>query len=341
MLVVEPGPGFSVHDVHVGWRDAFLELGCQLVDLNFAERLEFYASAGRMTADGEFVKSVPELKLAVRMAAKGIEATCFELQPDVVVITSAFYVPLDTLDAIRRNGIKVVLNHTESPYEDKRQAVRAEHADINLLNDPTNLERFPKGTLYMPHAYRPDVHHAGAETDPVFQSEFCFVGTSFPSRIDFFEQVDFEGIDVALGGNWSSLPDGHELIKHVAHDIRSCLNNEETARFYRGALTSANFYRRETAEDEPTELTGGFSCGPREIELAACGTWFARDPRPESDELFPMLPTFETPAELGDLLRWALKNPKQRQAAADAARAAVASRTFVANATRLLQALDA
>lgn len=32
-------------------------------------------------------------------------------------------------------------------------------------------------------------------------------------------------------------------------------------------------------------------------KLAACGTFFARDPRPEGDELFPMLPTFTDPGE--------------------------------------------
>lgn len=338
VLMVEPGPAFSVQDVHLGYKEALLELGCEVINLNFADRLNFYFQAGRVTLEGEFVRLVPDDTAAVRMAAKSILATVFECRPDVVLLTSCFFVPMDTLDAIRRNGIKVAINHLESPYEDGRQTKRAEHADVNVVNDPTNLALFPAGTEYMPHAYRPTVHFAGAEEDENYRSEFCFAGTAYKSRIDFFSAVDFDGIDVALAGNWQALEEGHELRKFMAHDIAGCIDNENTARLYRGGLTSANIYRLET---EPGYDAAGFSVGPREIELAACGLWFARQRRPESDLLFPFLPAFDTPAELGDLIRWALDNPEQRQAAADKARAAVASRTFVTNAKRLLQLLDA
>ena len=80
----------------------------------------------------------------------------------------------------------------------------------------------------------------------------------------------------------------------------------------------------------------GIACGPREIELAATGTWFARQSRPESDELFPMLPVFSSPEELGDVLRWALANPDVRDEAGSAARSAILDRTFPNNAKRLM-----
>ena len=76
--------------------------------------------------------------------------------------------------------------------------------------------------------------------------------------------------------------------------------------------------------------------GPREVEMAACGLWFARDPRPESDDLFPMLPAFTSPAEAGELIHWGLRHPAAREKAAAAAREAVAGRTFEANARKLL-----
>jgi hypothetical protein len=52
-----------------------------------------------------------------------------------------------------------------------------------------------------------------------------------------------------------------------------------------------------------------------------------------------MLPTFDSPEELGDLLRWAKAHPDQRRIAAEGARAAIADRTFPKNAERLLSAL--
>ena len=74
--------------------------------------------------------------------------------------------------------------------------------------------------------------------------------------------------------------------------------------------------------------------------MAACQLFFLRDSRPESDELFPMLPTFSSPGEASELLRWWLAHPGQREEAAVVARAAVADRTFRHAAARLLELLD-
>ncbi len=38
-LVAHPGPGFSVHDVHVGWVEALSELGEQVKAFNLDDRL--------------------------------------------------------------------------------------------------------------------------------------------------------------------------------------------------------------------------------------------------------------------------------------------------------------
>ena len=44
---------------------------------------------------------------------------------------------------------------------------------------------------------------------------------------------------------------------------------------------------------------GAVAMGPREIEMAACRLFFLRDPRPECDEVFPMLPAFDGPEDAG------------------------------------------
>lgn len=336
ILMLEPGPFFSVRDVHEGWREAFIGLGHEVASLNLGDRLGFYSLAGRVKKDsGEFVRMVNE-EGAVRLASKGVEAACFEFWPDMCFVTSCFYLPADTLDMIRARGIKVVIAHLESPYEDDIQAIRAEHADLNFLNDPTNLDRFPPGTLYMPHAYRPSLHRPGT-AQPDLASEFCFVGTGYPSRIETLEAVDWTGMDVALAGNWQALDAESPLRKLVAHDIEQCLDNVDAVALYQSSLTSANLYR---VEAERPELSQGWAVGPREVEMAACGLWFARQSRGESDALFPVLPTFSTPEELGEQVRWALAHPDERETAAQQARNAVMDRTFAQNAPALLAAFD-
>lgn len=327
-VVVRPGPNFSVSDVADGWVAGLREVGVDVVDFNFDDRFAFYANA-RM---GDSADPVLNPEAAARLAAKGIEAACYETWPDLVIVVSGFFIPGDTYEIMRSRGHKVVLLHTESPYEDDRQIPKAHLADLNVVNDPTNLDRFSAlaPSVYLPHAYQPTIHHP-QPADPDCASDFAFCGTGFPSRVEFLEQVDWSGINVALAGNW---PKGCTLEKHLVHPVDECCPNSETARLYASTKASANLYRKEA-----TATADGWAMGPREVELAACGTFFLREPRPEGDDLFPMLPTFSEPADFEQKLRWWLSHDTQRETAATAARAAVADRTFANHAKRLLSLL--
>lgn len=337
ILVVEPGPAFSVKDVAVGWSRAFRELGHDVLDLNYGDRLDFYSSVAAHR-DGEWVAAL-DGNSAVQMAAKGIEVAAYEFWPDVIVIVSCFFVPAFTMEMLKRRGHKVVILHTECPYEDEGQVLRAAHADLNVLNDPISLDRFRAAgppAEYIPHAYDPSIHYR-RQPLPDWTSDFCFVGTGFPSRVAFLEAVDWDGIDFALAGMWARTNPDSPLRKHLVHDVGHCLPNDDTVCLYSSTKASANLYRREA---ETYALEKGWAMGPREVELAALGTFFLRESRPEGDELLPMLPTFDGPGDFGEQLRWWLAHDDERDEAAAAARAAVADRTFRNHATRLLDLLD-
>ncbi len=143
---------------------------------------------------------------------------------------------------------------------------------------------------------------------------------------------------------WSSV-EGTCLEQFLVHPIKECMDNAETADLYRSCKMSANMYRgatigdRGSSEANHPELLNGWAVGPREIELAACGTFFARESRPEGDELFPMLPIFSDPRELGDIVRYYLEHDDEREDAARKAREAITDRTFEAHARRLMQLL--
>lgn len=320
-----------MQDVATGWVKGLKANGCSVLDFNFDDRLNFYSSA-RVPKDGELVRAF-DPKQAAQLAAKGVEAAAYEFLPDVVVIVSGFFIPPAVYELLRLRGCRVVLLHTESPYEDDRQIPRADFADLNVLNDPTNLERYPKGTVYLPHAHDPDLHHP---RPPVANavSDFCFVGTGYTSRQAFFEKVDFDGIDVAFAGNWRNLAPDSPLRKFVAHNIEECCPNEITVDLYSSTKVSANLYRKEA-----THNADGWSMGPREIELAACGTFFLREPRGEGDEVLSMLPRFTSPDDFSEQLRWWLAHDDARTEASRLARLAVADRTFTNHAARMLRAL--
>ncbi len=347
VLLVHPGPDFSVHDCFVGWKEALTGLGVELGIYNMNDRLALYDGAfvdtGKVDADGH-----PEMRKAlthdqaIAFAANGLLNACYIAWPDVVICVSAFFTGVNMLDIMRSRGHKIVLIHTESPYQDQEQIARAAHADISLINDPTNLAAFQEVTKaeYVPHAYRPKLHKPGL-ADPNLTSDLAFVGTGYNSRIEFFEAMDLGGLNVLLGGNWEPLAEeDHEdspLHQYMATELHECLDNEQTVDVYRSAKAGINFYRREGTD---TDQATGWAMGPREIEMAATGLFYLRDPRPEGDKLLPMLPTFTSPEDASIKLRWWLAHDKERVHAAEQARAAVAPRTFDANARRLLRMID-
>jgi spore maturation protein CgeB len=339
ILTIEPGPAFSVADVHRGWLKAFRQLGCEIVNFNLSDRLTFYGSAYFKQPNGEFVKALNNDDVC-HVAEKGIEAAVLEVWPDLVFVTSGFFVSPAIYELLRARGMTIVLLHLESPYEDVRQMGRAALADVNIINDPTNLESFRAAnpnTWYIPQAYDPDLHRPGPAKVGC-GSDFCFVGTGYPSRVDFFEAVDWDGLDVALAGNWQATYPESPLRKFLAHDIDCCCPNEEAVDLYRATKASANLYRREA---QAAHLADGWSSGPREIELAATRTFFLRESRGEGDALFPMLPIFTEPGDFDEHLRWWLAHEDQRTTAALAAQLAVSGRTFENNAKELLRLLSA
>ena len=242
---------------------------------------------------------------------------------------------------MRQRRHKIVILHTESPYQDDEQLVRGSLADLNLLNDPVNLDRFRQDgpAEYMPHAYRPSLHHPRqGPVDPAKTSDLCFIGTAFRSRIEFFEAMDLDGIDVLIGGNdWGSIAPESKLAPLIGSGVGNpdCVDNAQTADLYKHARAGINFYRRE-AED--TWTGDAWAMGPREVEMAATGLFFLRDPRGESDEVLGnILPSFSSPGDASEKLRWWLARDGLREKRAAQAREAVKDRTFDANVRRFLE----
>lgn len=337
VLVIEPGPAFSVQDVCEGWVEGLRSNGVQTVQLNYGDRLAFYDKAVEEALG-------PDHELdAIRVASKQIEAACFEVWPDWVVIITGFSVPLATMQLIRARGIKVCLVLTESPYQDDEQMLYAPYVDAVTLNDPAGLERFAAvngRSIYVPHGYSPERIAAHAQPRDEFRTDFCFVGTGFPSRQRFFEQVRWpEGYDCRLAGWWGAIADDSIIHGMLAHPIAQGSPNDQTLARYASTKVSANLYRKEANRPE---LSSGWAMGPREVELAASGTFFLREPRGESDDVFgDILPTFRTPEEFSDLLAYWLADERsqERTQRAEAAKAAVADRSFHNITSRVLRLL--
>lgn len=335
VLVIEPGPDFSVKDVHDGLCAGLAANGAEVRTLNLGDRLCFYSSA-HVPVEGELVRAM-DLDQAKWLAARWVEAETFRFWPDVVIFVSAFIIPTQILELFRHRPQHTVGWFTEAPYEDAEQLQMAGLFDTVIVNDPATIDAYravnPR-TWYIPHGFNPSRHHPGRPVRSLM-GDFGIVGTGFPERVKFLEAVDWSGLTVRLGGNWMSTAEDSPLRRFLVHDIDECMGNDVTASLYRSVKVSANLYRKDIVTEGST--ADGWAMGPREVELAACGTFFLRTPRGEGDELFPMLPIFTEPDELGELARWWAAHDEQRIAAAAAARRAVSDRTFKHTTARLLQ----
>jgi spore maturation protein CgeB len=329
-----------VADVYAGWVEALRGHGQDVHIFNLDERLAFYGAALRQVGEHQFERFLTA-EQSYELAINGLYASLYQVRPDVLLVISAFFVTPKLLDRVRRSGTRIVIRHTETPYETERQLALAPYADINLVDDPTNIEAYRQvaPTWYMPKAYRPSVHHPGPAI-PEIECDLAFVGTAYPSRVAFFEAMDLSGLDVLLAGNWQGIAETSPLYQYLAHGPDQCLDNEKTADVYRSARVGLNLYRREAQYPDPQQVAG-WSMGPRELEMAACELFFLRDPRGEGDEVLGMLPTFSSPEEASELVRYWLDRPDERSALARKAREAIADRTFDSHAAALLRLLNA
>jgi spore maturation protein CgeB len=339
VLVVHPGVDFSVGDVYNGVVAGLKANGHDVGVFNLSDRIEFFTRAHVKRDDGTYTKSFSD-DAAMQMATEGIEVVLYEWWPEVVIIVSGFYIPPKLWGVLARRPVHVVYWCTESPYEDDRQMRAARYADTVILNDPTNLDEYRRQvnarTFYLPHSYDPALHFPG-DADPELACDFAFVGTGFPSRITWLERVIWDGVDAKLGGNWQQVDDGSPLLPLLLHPRGECMDNADTAKLYRSAKVSLNLYRKEHSDHAHAD---GWAMGPREVELAACGTFFFRESRPEGDDLFPSLPILEDPETFSRDLRWWLTHDDERNAAAAEALGAIADRTFKNTAARLLDLVE-
>lgn len=349
VLIVHPGPDFSVHDVFTGWYEALQDLlgPGNVAPFNLNDRLVAFANALVDTHETDetghtIVRNMFGEGGVFLAAMEGLSHALYTFWPDVVLFVSGFFLNAGTMQLIRSRRHKIVMLMTESPYQDDEQLERGQLADLVLLNDPVSLERFREHTAaeYMPHAYRPRVHRPrSGPADPELASDLAFIGTAFASRVGFFEAMDLAGVDVLIGGNdWGKLDPDSPVARYVGSPLGGpdCVDNEQAVRLYQHAKMGINFYRRETSVTESWDGQA-WAMGPREVEMAATGLPFLRDPRPEGDQLLSMLPVFDSPGSASEQLRWWLSRPGEREEAARKARAAIADRTFENNARRMLR----
>lgn len=340
ILLVHPGASWSTADVYDGLSYGLQAHGATVIPYRLDTRIELSHRMlhGHWRRKAKRDPALPKPNRADVAYHAGADALAMALrdQVDVVLVVSAMLLHPDVLTLMKRAGLRVTVLFTESPYDHEHEMTVAGMVDGCWTNERTMLPAFRSVTPfagYLPHAWHPLKHFPGERSSDseVPAHDVVFVGSGFPERIEFFNRVDWTGIDLALYGTWKKLG----LSKSLEACVRgAAITNEAAAALYRRAKVGLNLYRNRDSRRRPVT---GESLSPRAYELAACGVFHLSAHRPEVDEVFgPLVPTFETPAEASALIRQWVPDAAGRAAIAAELPATVAEASWVERAATVL-----
>ncbi len=344
VLLCHPGASWSTSDVYDGLQYGLQQLGVEVIPYRLDERISQAGVSLQVRwrqlrkhrkdlprpnpADVQYHASVGALEMALRR------------QVDVVVVVSAMFFHIDVVRMLKDAGKTVCVVFTESPYDTEKELALAALVDGCWVNERTVLPKFQavnRRSGYLPCAWHPLKHRPDLPTPVTVPSyDVVFVGSGFGERIDFFNAIDWTGIDLGLYGVWKDFG----LNARAEACVRgSEVNNDYASALYRHAKIGLNLYRN---RDHQRLRVYGESLSPRAYELAACGTFCLSEYRPEVAEVFgDRVPTFTTPVEAAALIRLWLAQDQRRRAVAAELPACVAEASWVSRATTVLGDLQA
>src|SRR5574338_77334 len=220
ILLVHPGASWSTHDVYEGLLYGLRFHGAHIVPYRLDTRIPASAAALRSLwrRKKRLNPDIPKPNTADLFYHAGIGALEMALrhQVDVVLIVSAMMQHPDTILMMKRAGLKVVVLFTESPYDHEEEIRIAKIVDGGWTNERAAVPLFRAvnpNMGYLPHAWHPQKHYPGVrESESEIPShDVVFVGSGFPERIEWFNAINWTGIDLGLYGTWKGLG----LNKHV------------------------------------------------------------------------------------------------------------------------------
>jgi spore maturation protein CgeB len=358
LLVVHPGASWSTADVFDGLIYGLKHHGVEVLEYRLDARIghahkrtyALYRKAKRVHAD--VVK--PTKADVIYKAGEEAIPMALRHQVDAVLVVSAMFFHPDLMIMLRRANTRLAVMCTESPYDareelrvadliSKRDFYAGQWVDPQSgiwTNERSSVPMFkavnPRSG-YLAHAWHPERHKPGLQPgdDQVPAHDVVFVGTGFPERIEWFNAIDWTGINLGLYGTWDRLSSRSPLKACVR---AAQVSNAGAAALYRRAKINLNFFRKSMgwASNAP-RITHAESLNPRSYELAACGCFHLSDVRAEVTEKFgELVPTFSTPAEAGDLIRKWLADDAGRQRIASALPACVAEDSWVHRARQVI-----
>lgn len=337
IAIIYPPHNWSTLDVAMGYSRAFNRLGYHVIDIHYEQIFEkWYGFFGIKDAETHQAKK----DKVYERATADVLAEVVKCQPDIVLVIDGTQVHNLFWDWMDRLCVPTIVVMTDCPYYDETNAYIAERCTFPFANDLYSAEKM--GIPYLPVAYSTEIHHPIIVSED-YKSDVVFVGSGFPERVSFLEQVDWIGIDFRLLGYWDLREDSP--LQEFFGQQSMIIPNAEVALFYNGAKIVLDLHR--TSVDFPgrRQIAGRGSVSPRIYEAAACGAFIiAQGGIGELTELLDgCCLTFHAPNELSALLRTWLRDDmaQARHELGIEARQRIQGHSYAERALEILRAVQA
>ena len=242
---------------------------------------------------------VDEINRSVLEAAR-------EFRPDLVWAEKQEFLRRETLDGLRRMGVRLV-HFTPDPYfsvQWKRTRLMDEAlGSFDVLIYCKAYERgqyaaLGKPIIYMPLGYCDEVHRPLPSSDPQWNCAVGFLGGWEPRRERLLHAAAAAGIDLKIrGGYWEFLRDGRWTLRR--HIILGQLAGRERFRLHRDESLATAWQGGEVYADDYARALTGAKIGlgllrrvcpdqhtTRTFEIPACGSMLLADRTDEHQEFF-------------------------------------------------------
>ncbi len=239
-------------------------------------------------------------------------------RPDLVLVLNGVHgLQLNQIQAIRNMGITTAVWFADDPYFTDRTVEYAKHYDIVFTHELSCVPLYQANGCpsvhYLPLAVNPNVFKPML-ADPQYRSDVCFIGTGFPNRIHFFNQIThyLKHLHVVIAGaGWNQLADYGAMKDSI---ILAGIQPELTPLYYNGAKIVINMHRG-TDELNNSRRLPALSINPRTFEIAGCGAFQLTDVRSDLGQYYTPdeMATYSTPEQMLDHIRYYLSHDETRE----------------------------
>lgn len=261
------------------------------------------------------------VRVSIASAKQPVAEIAARLRPDVVIVLDGLEFESTEVDAIRREGIRIVVWFTDDPYYTDITSHLAPHYDhvftLERMCVPfyqalgcQNVHHLPLGVY--PTVFRPNNPPRSA------RKEISFVGSAYWKRVGFFDQITDYLLtkDTLITGIWwERLRDYSKLAPKITS---RWMEANETAANYNGAKIVINMHRAHDDEsfNNNSLAINAVSPNPRTFEISACATLQLTDIRMDLPLYYlPDLEivTYSSPQEMIEKIEYYLAHEQERK----------------------------